>query len=96
MEAPEDISREIGEYLEVVGCPYEYIEDRGQAIQKAIREAKEKTVLLVLGKGNEARQKYGKVSYKFPSDGEFVRIGIQEYNRKQRMRQAGMKKVMMA
>lgn len=96
MEAPEDISREIGEYLEVVGCPYEYIEDRGQAIQHAIRETKEKTVLLVLGKGNEARQKYGKVSYKFPTDGEFVRIGIREYNRRQYVRQTGAGKIMTA
>lgn len=96
MEAPEDIAREIGEYLEVVGCPYEYIEDRGQAIQHAIREIKGKTVLLVLGKGNEARQKYGKVSYKFPTDGEFVKIGIQEYNRKQYVRTAGAGKLMLA
>lgn len=94
MEDPEDISRQIGEYLEVVGCPYEYIEDRGQAIQKAIREMEEKTVLLVLGKGNEARQKYGKVSYKVPSDGEFVQIGIQEYNRKQHIRHTCNRKVM--
>lgn len=92
VEAPEAISREIGEYLEVVGCPYEYIEDRGQAIQRAIGETKEKTVLLVLGKGNEARQKYGMISYKFPTDGEFVKIGLQEYGRKQ---QEGAKKIVL-
>ena len=84
IESPEDIAKEIGEYLEVVGCPYEYIEDRGQAIQHAIRSVEEKTVLLVLGKGNETHQKYGRVSYKFPSDGEFVKIGIREYDRRNR------------
>ena len=68
----------------MVGCPYEYIEDRGQAIQHAIRSVEEKTVLLVLGKGNETHQKYGRVSYKFPSDGEFVKIGIREYDRRNR------------
>ena len=96
MEAPEDIAGEIGEYLEVVGCPYEYIEDRGQAIQHAIREVNGKTVLLVLGKGNEARQKYGKVSYKFPTDGEFVQIGIREYDRRQLTRQSGTGRLMLA
>lgn len=82
VESPEKIAREIGGYLEVVGCPHEYIEDRGQAIQRAIRAMEEKTVLLVLGKGNENRQKYGKISYKCPTDGEFVQIGIREYDRK--------------
>lgn len=88
IESPQDIAREIGGYLEVTGCPYEYIEDRGQAIQRAIQEVERKTVLLVLGKGNEARQKYGKISYKFPTDGEFVQIGIREYNRRHMRRSA--------
>ncbi|MEY8427656.1 UDP-N-acetylmuramyl-tripeptide synthetase [Lachnospiraceae bacterium 46-15] len=88
IESPQDIAREIGGYLEVTGCPYEYIEDRGQAIQRAIQEVERKTVLLVLGKGNEARQKYGKISYKFPTDGEFVQIGIREYNRRHMLQSA--------
>lgn len=81
-ESPADIAEEIGNYLEVVGCPYTYIEDRGQAILQAIREMPEKTVLLVLGKGNETRQKYGSISCKCPADAEFVRLGIREYDRR--------------
>ena len=79
-EDPMEISQEIGQYAEIVGCPYECIEDRGQAIQKAIHEATEKTVILVLGKGSEARQKYGKVARPYPTDGEYVEQGIREYD----------------
>ena len=82
MEDPADIAREVGDYLEVVGCPYEYYEDRGLAIQKAIHDANEKTVVLVLGKGSETKQKYGRISYKCPADGEFVKLGMQEYDRR--------------
>ena len=81
-EAPMEISREIGRYAEIVGCPYECIEDRGQAIRKAIHEATEKTVILVLGKGSEAWQKYGRISYPCPADGEYVEQGMQEYDKR--------------
>ena len=35
------------------------IEDRGEAIRTAIEESEDRTVILVTGKGNETRQKYG-------------------------------------
>ncbi len=81
IESPAAIAGEIGHYLEVVGCPYEYLEDRGYAIRKAIQNIEKKTVILVLGKGNESRQKYGKITYRYPSDGELVRFALKEYDR---------------
>lgn len=80
-ERPEAIAAEIGEYAETVGCPYEYMEDRGAAIMQAIEAVDEKTIILVLGKGNERRQKYGKEIYKCPSDGEYVQEGLKKYER---------------
>ena len=44
--------------------PYEMIEDRGEAIKKAILETKEPTVILITGKGNETRQK-NQIYYSF-------------------------------
>lgn len=81
-EPAEVISRDIAQYVEVQGCPYEIIEDRGQAIGQAIGEAKEKTVFLITGKGNETRQKYGKEYIDCPSDVAYVKKYIEEYNNK--------------
>lgn len=70
------IADEIGKYMDIVGCPYEFVDDRGEAIRRAIAEADENTVVLVLGKGNEGHQKYGDLTYPYPSDSEFVKQGI--------------------
>lgn len=71
-----DISRDIAKYVEEKNCPYEMIEDRGEAILAAINEAKEssgKTILLITGKGNETRQKYGREYLPCKSDVELVK-----------------------
>ena len=86
-EAPEEIAREIGRYAEVVGCPYEYRNKRGEAIYEAIAAASaaasagRKTLILVLGKGNETRQKCGQVVYECLADGEYVSKGLKEYEK---------------
>ena len=72
-ERVQDISREIGQYMEAAGCPYECIPDREEAIRKAISEAEEKTVILVLGKGHEHSQKVGHRQYYYKSDSEIVK-----------------------
>ena len=46
-----DICREIGQYVEKTGCPYECISDREEAIRKAVRDVTEPSVILVLRKG---------------------------------------------
>lgn len=80
-EPVEDISRDIARYVEAQGCPYEMIEDRGEAIGKAIMETTEPTVILITGKGNETRQKYGSEYIDCPSDVEYTKKFIGEYDR---------------
>lgn len=76
-----DISKDIAQYVEAQNCPYEIIEDRGEAIGKAIGEAVEKTVFLITGKGNETRQKYGKEYIDCPTDVDYVKKYIGEYDK---------------
>ncbi|MCI8939479.1 MAG: UDP-N-acetylmuramoyl-L-alanyl-D-glutamate--2,6-diaminopimelate ligase [Dorea sp.] len=79
-EPVEDISKDIAQYVEAEGCPYEMIEDRGEAIKAAIETAEGKTLLLVTGKGGETRQKYGSDYLDCPSDVEYVLKYLDEYN----------------
>lgn len=80
-EPVEDISKDIAQYVEAQGCPYEMIEDRGEAIKKAVLEVEEPTVILITGKGNETRQKYGCEYIDCPSDVEYTKRFIGEYDR---------------
>ena len=72
-ESADDISKEIAAYLDLQNCPYEIIENRGMAIQKAIMGTKSPTVLLILGKGNEAWIKDHGKDIPYPTDAEYVR-----------------------
>ena len=84
-ELAEDISKEIAKYVQGYMQNYEIIEDRGQAIMKAIEYANEnyqKTVILIAGKGNEKTQKYGSEYIPCKSDVENVKMCIEEYNKK--------------
>ena len=54
-EKPEDIAKEIASYLPG-GFQYEIIPDRYEAIEFAIKSAKENDVILILGKGAENYQ----------------------------------------
>lgn len=82
-EPVEDISKDIAQYVEAQGCPYEMIEDRGEAIRAAIESAEGKTLLLITGKGGETRQKYGSEYLDCPSDVEYVLRYLEEYNNRQ-------------
>ena len=64
-----DICQQIASHLT---CPYEIIVDRVEAIKKAVSESKENTVLMVLGKGDEANIKYGNELVDKPADTEVV------------------------
>lgn len=80
-EPVEQISQEIASYVAAQGCPYELIEDRGVAIHKAIMECKRPTVILITGKGNETRQKYGTVYAECPSDVQYTKMFLEEYDK---------------
>lgn len=75
-----DISKDIAQYVEAQNCPYEMIEDRGTAIEKAILSAENKTVFLITGKGEETRQKYGREYLDYPSDVELTLRALQIYD----------------
>lgn len=75
-----DISLDIAQYVERTGCPYEIIEERGDAIRKAILTAEAPTVLLITGKGNETRQKYGAQYLPCLSDVEYTKRYLREYD----------------
>ncbi len=80
-EPVEQISRDIAQYVEAAGnCPYEMIEDRGEAIRKAIFECTEPTILLITGKGDETRQKIGKEYIECTSDADYVKNFMAEYD----------------
>ena len=80
-ESAQAISEEVRNYVEMVGCPCECIEDREQAISTAVAECgKEKTLILVLGKGSEKYQKIGGRAYRYPTDAELLGKAIREYD----------------
>ena len=81
-EPVEQISRDIAQYVEAQNCSYEMIEDRGEAIKAAIEPVEKKTLLLVTGKGEETRQKYGSEYIDCTSDVEYVKRYLAAYDRK--------------
>ena len=76
-EPVEEISKDIAQY---VTCPVEMIEDRGEAIRAAIAAVEEPTILLITGKGDETRQKYGRTYVDCKSDIELTKEAIAAYD----------------
>ena len=64
-ETVKSICEEIATY---VTCPYEIIEDRKDAVEKAIGQAKDGDVIVLLGKGEEKYQKVKCVFEPYESD----------------------------
>ena len=80
-EPVQQISEDIAQYVAAQNCPYEIIEDRGVAIHKAIMECKKPTVLLITGKGNETRNKYGTIYAPCTTDVQYVKWFLEEYDK---------------
>ena len=59
-----------------------YVDDRREAVRMALAEAAPYSVLLVLGKGCEATQRYADGVRSCMSDGEIVRRALEEYDKK--------------
>lgn len=71
IEREEEISKEVRRYVEMMGCSCCCISDRREAIRHATAMAaaqKEKTLVLVLGRGSEKYQRIGNRSYLYPTD----------------------------
>lgn len=75
-----DICREIAKHVEAAGGEYEIIEDRGEAIRRAILNSDGKSVVLVTGKGNETRQKRGTEYIPCMTDVEYTLKYLKEYD----------------
>ncbi len=71
-ESVTKICNEIAQYVKKQHCSYDIIEDRREAIRRAIDEAGENSVVLITGKGRETRQKRGTQYIDTPSDVEYV------------------------
>lgn len=71
-ESVTKICREIAQHVKSQHCSYDIIEDRREAIKRAIDEAGENSVVLITGKGRETRQKRGTQYIDTPSDVEYV------------------------
>ena len=74
------ICEEIAEHVKAQGCRFEIEPDRGQAIKKAIFSADRDTVVLITGKGNETRQKRGTQYIPCPSDVEYTKKFLKEFD----------------
>ncbi|CDE97403.1 uDP-N-acetylmuramoyl-L-alanyl-D-glutamate--2 6-diaminopimelate ligase [Clostridium sp. CAG:567] len=76
-----DICKEIAEYVAKEHGNYKIIEDRGEAIKEAILD-NPNSVVLITGKGNETRQKYGKKYLPCLTDTQYALEALEEYDKK--------------
>ena len=75
-----DICDDIAEYVKSAGGNYEIEPDRGEAIKKAIFTSDRDSVILITGKGNETRQKRGTEYVPCPTDVEYTKKYLKEFD----------------
>lgn len=76
----DNIARDVAANIEK--CDFAIIEDRGEAIRRALTEiTDEPRVVLITGKGEETRQKRGTLYVDCPSDVEYTKRTLEEYDR---------------
>lgn len=74
------ISEEIATFVEKEDTPYQIIENRVEAIQAAFKQVKDKTIILVIGKGHEKEMKINGENVPMKSDYEVIQAEIESYN----------------
>ncbi len=74
------ICQETARYVEKEGCPWSIQLNRGEAIRQAILNCREPTVVVAAGKGTEDYQKRGTEYVPTPTDSEYVRGFLGEYD----------------
>ena len=80
-----DISNEVAEYIKKYNKNYTIIEDREEAIKEAVKfllNQDDSYILLILGKGNEDRQKVKGTLQEYISDAVCIENCIKEYEKK--------------
>ena len=84
MEDPEGICEEIREYVDMTGCSCHLVTDRKKAVEQAVALAKEdrknRTLILLLGRGSERFQQIGGRSLASPTDAELMAEALQAYD----------------
>lgn len=75
------IAADVAKNVAAEGCAYTILEDRGEAIRRAVCEGDEARVILITGKGRETRQKRGTLYIDTPSDVDFVEQSLRTYDR---------------
>ena len=80
-EAVEDISKEIYSYASRNCDDVFLVNDRPEAIRKAIFESSDNAIILILGKGRESNQKRGTVFVDCPTDMEFAQGFLAIYDK---------------
>jgi UDP-N-acetylmuramyl-tripeptide synthetase len=78
-ESVMDICNEIAKYAGQAGANYDIIPDRVVAIEQAIYEADENTIVIVTAKGWETRHRIGNEYIKTVSDGEVIVETLKKY-----------------
>lgn len=81
VEGQEAISAEIRRYVEAVGCACSCVKEREEAVREAVAMAagkKEKTLILVLGRGSEKYQKIGRKLYRYPTDACLLEAALED------------------
>ncbi len=74
------ICKEIAAHVEAQGCKYQIEPNRGEAIRQAVLGCDKPSVLLITGKGAETRQKRGLEYIDTPSDVDYTKTFLQEYD----------------
>lgn len=81
-----EICEEIAQYVRQNNDNYEIVEDRGEAIRRAILLPEPNTVVLITGKGDERYQRIGKKTIKYPSDVDHAIKFLAEYDTMTRLK----------
>lgn len=77
-----DICQEIGGHITGQGNTFTIILDREKAIEKAVMECTDKTVILIAGKGNDNTQRRGRQYVEMPTDADYALKILDKYNEK--------------
>lgn len=78
-ECPEAIAEEISHYVEMTGCACGFAKERKDAVGLAVKKAqqyREKTMILLLGRGCEKYQKTAQGLLAYPTDAALMREAI--------------------
>jgi UDP-N-acetylmuramoyl-L-alanyl-D-glutamate--2,6-diaminopimelate ligase len=76
------ICEEIGGHIVGQGNTYTIVLEREKAIEQAILECEDKTVVLIAGKGNDTSQRRGNAYVEMPTDSQYAKEALKKYNLK--------------